>query len=154
MKSFHLHRSRYALIGLLLLVQIACVLSNPTPAVWSLTPTAQAKADKSTALAKTQAAGIQPLPTFTLTPSLVPLTPTPPITSLVETGPWLVYPSNGGKSLVAFNQDGSGLTRIGLPPLIDYNDLATAISPDGGTVALRTGQSEHRKWLGFAFERQ
>ena len=140
MKSSRSYRSGLLIAGLLVLAQIACVLSNPTPAVWSLTPTAQARAARGTALAQTQAADNQPLPTFTLTPSLVPLTPTPPTTTLLDTGPWLVYPSDGGKSLVALNPDGSSLTRIALPPLIDVSDLGTAISPQGGLVALRTGQ--------------
>jgi hypothetical protein len=134
------YRSSLLITGLLLLTQIACVLSNPTPAVWSLTPSAQARSAKGTALAKTQAADVEPLPTFTVTPSLAPSTPTPHTTDLLETGPWLVYPSDGGKSLVALNPDGSSLTRIPLPPLIDFNDLGAAISPQGGMVALRTGQ--------------
>jgi hypothetical protein len=126
-------------VGLLLLAQLACSLANPTPYVWVLTPTALAKAATSTALAQTRAAGNLPLPTFTPTPSVVPLTPTPTETNLIPLGPWLVYLSDNGKSLVAINPDGSGMTRLPLPSLLQASDLVDGINPKGGMLALRTG---------------
>ena len=49
----------------------------------------------------------------------------------------------------AFGWDTSNL------PIVTRRIAKNAVTiKDGGTVALRTGQSEHRKWLGFAFERQ
>lgn len=135
-------------VGLLLLAQLACSLSNPTPAVWVLTPTALARAATATARARALATEALPLPTFTITPSLVPATPTPVITELNPAGPWLVYPSDGGDSLVALNPDGSGLTRLGVT-LLDTNDLVDGLAPQGGVVALRTGRRSDFSSLGL-----
>jgi hypothetical protein len=126
-------------IFILVLASLACDLSNPTPVVWSLTPTALAQAASATAYAATQAADFQPLPTFTPIPSVAPPTPTVPAASLTTTGPWLVYPTNAGQALVARNSDGSGTTRVDIPPLLDTTDLTTGLSPKGGLVAFRTG---------------
>ena len=149
MKLSSRRRAGLLMVGLLLLAQLACSLANPTPYVWVLTPSAQARAATSTALAQTKAAGNIPLPTFTPTPSLVPLTPTPPETNLTPLGPWLVYLSDGGRSLVAINADGSGLTRLALPPLLEASDLVDGINPRGGALALRTGSLSDFSGLGL-----
>jgi hypothetical protein len=123
----------------IVLVGLACSLSNPTPVFWALTSTAQAAAATSTAFVATQAAGYKPLPTYTQIPTIAPLTPTSLPNALAPNGPWLVYPAQAGQALFAVNIDGSAPYPVIIPPLMDPRDLTEDVSPNGGMVAFRSG---------------
>ena len=141
MKNLVKHRSIILLLGLLVFVSQACDLSNPTPPPFrGGSPTAQAIAASATAHAATQNAVTLPLPNFYLTPSVVPPTATHPVPTLSNTGPWLVYPTDGGQALVALNLDGTVANRVTIPPLLDVADLLPGLSPKGGVMAFRTGR--------------
>ena len=132
------HALFYPLI-FITLIGLACSLSNPTPVVWALTSTAQAIAATSTAFAVTQSSNYQPLPTHTPIPTVNPPTPTSPPTSLTANGPWLLYPTRAGQSLIALNWDGSAASQVDIPSLLDPSDLANSVSPKGGAIAIRSG---------------
>lgn len=126
-------------ICLLWLAVLACELSNPTPAAWSLTPTALARAGTATALAATiSAAGAHPqVPTNT--PYLAPAGATPTSASLTSFGPWLLYPSPDGLALIVRNPDGASPVRFDIPPLAVPLDLQDGAAPRGGLLAFRAG---------------
>ncbi len=132
-------------LGAVILTALACSLSNPTPAAWALTPTAEAAAEAGTSAVQTRAAAAnQAPPITTLTPTSPPeiqTTLSPPPNHLNVQGPWLVYPTEEGRSLTVRNADGSGQTRLPLPdPLIDAGDLLNGMAPHGGWLAVRTGR--------------
>ncbi len=132
-------------LGAVFLTVLACSLSNPTPAAWVLTPTAEAAAAAATVAAKTRAAISNPIltdpaetPTITAQPSQTPLANT-----LKPLGPWLVYPAEEGRALIIRNADSSGHTRLPLPdPLLDAGDLTNGLAPQGGWLAVRTGRRQ------------
>jgi dipeptidyl aminopeptidase/acylaminoacyl peptidase len=126
-------------ILLLLFTTIACSLSTPSSSTPSPTPTAQGYATTLTAYAATQAADTLILPTFTQIPSFVPATPTVPAETINAKGPWLVYATDAGQTLVILNADGNGSLRVEISPLLDTNDLINGQSPLGGVIAFRTG---------------
>jgi WD40 repeat protein len=139
MKNLVNHRSIILPLVILVFVCQACDQSNPTPGSWSLTPTDQAIAASATAYAATLNAVTLPLPNYFLTPSIIPPTSTYLVSTLTTTGPWLVYPTNGGQALVALNLDGTVANRVTIPPLLDVADLLSGLSPKGGVIAFRTG---------------
>jgi hypothetical protein len=127
-------------LALLVIAGLACSLSAPTPAAWSQTPTAAARQTGEAALASTATAiaqGLVAARTATSTP--VVYTPTPFITNnLNSSGPWLVYPDEGGQALMVANADGGGLTRYKIPTAVAPEDFIRGAAPAGGWLALRT----------------
>lgn len=128
------------LVVLLLLVGIACQLTSPTPASWSGTPTAQARAATNTAIALTQQANFREV--ITLTPIELPVeeqrTPTLQPTAEVD-GPWLVFPALEAGVLYAYDVESKTTLEIFLPEPIFENDLIHGLSPDGVTLVVRAG---------------
>jgi len=135
--------------SVLWLVGLACSLSAPTPAAWALTPTAQSLAETAAALSATRQAMTVVLPTLALspTPTLFLPSPTAPDTPLLAAGPWLIYLTDQGKTLVVRNPDGSGRAAFAISPLVDVQDLRAGAAPRGGWVAVRTGQASGYKDL-------
>ena len=147
----HITRSRSLILAfaVLWLVGLACSLSAPTPASWALTPTAQSLAETASAQSATQLALTAGPPTVTPppTPTLFPTAPTAPVTALLPAGPWLIYLTDQGKTLVLRNPDGSGRTAFAISPLVDVQDFHAGASPRGGYLAVRTGQANGYKDL-------
>ena len=149
-----MHSARPALkaapvIGLLWLAMLACELSNPTPAAWSLTPTALARSGTATALAATiSAAGThEQIPTSP--PFLAPAAATPTSASLASFGPWLLYPSPDAQALIIRNPDGTSPVRFDIPRLTDRVDLQDGAAPRGGLLAFRAGNLQDEQGPGL-----
>jgi len=130
----------WIVIILMLGVTIACQLTSPTPASWSGTPTAKARALTNTAIVLTQGAvpgnDFVVTPTETVTgmlPTQTPAPPTPP------DGPWLVFPASSGDGLMAYDIDTKSLANINLPTPIFWGDIQNGLSPDGEKLIIRAG---------------
>jgi hypothetical protein len=149
MRHSNLLRPLALILVTLLLVELACTFSAPTPAAWVLTPTALARAQTSSAFAATRQAMNVPLPTVTpaFTPTFITVTPTVPFTQLLPGGPWLFYFSDQGKTLVGVNQDGSGRSTFPITPLLDVGDLQDSAFPLGGQLTVRSGEDSSYKDL-------
>lgn len=149
------HRVGWFGMGIIFLTALACSLSNPTPAAWVLTPTAAAAAEEATSAIQTRDAAsnqVPPIPSPTPT-NLPEIQNTPSLAPnhLNIQGPWLVYPTEEGRSLTVRNADGSGQTRLPLPdPLLDVGDLTNGMAPHGGWLAVRTGR--RADWGDLAIE--
>ena len=134
------------LMGLMLLVGIACQLTSPTPASWAGTPTAQAEAETRTAYALTQQLTQKPATQIDLTSTPAPTEPiptaeTPSVSDPADAlqGPWLVYPAAQAGILNALDTVSGDILEIVLPQPIYTEDLVTGHSPNGATVVVRAG---------------
>ncbi len=135
---------RYLALLSLLVVSLACSLSAPTPVAWSGTPTAAARQATSTAFSLTRAAELTAMPTLPGAKTPTPQAQTPTATPvLTPDGPWLVFPTHDGASLLAYDLDMATTTEIDLPPLVNLNDLSAGLSPDGKVLLLRAGSVEN-----------
>jgi len=132
-------------LGAVFVTLLACSLSNPTPAAWVLTPTAEAAYAAATVAAKTRAAISNPIftePAETLTVTAMP-SQTPLANTLNTHGPWLAFAAEGGRALIVRNADSGGQTRLALPdPILDAGDLVNGLAPQGGWLAVRTGRRD------------
>jgi len=143
-------KGRAALLVLALMgAGMACRLSSPTPASWSATPSAQARAETNAAIVMTQnaAVGEEDLST----PTRAPLedqeasTPEP----IPADGPWLVYPAPEGAQLHAYDVEAGSIIAISLPEPIYTEDLTSGLSPDGHTLIIRAGSAANTDELGL-----
>lgn len=140
------------LIFILLIVGVgfACQLTSPTPASWSGTPTARARALTNTAIVLNQ--GGIPDQDFVVTPTEThsEFSPTQTLQPTVTAdGPWLVYPAPGGEELHAYDIDAKKISAINLPPPIYFGDLRNGLSPDGEKLIIRAGSPTNTDELGL-----
>ena len=136
---------KLCLIVLCLFSGLACRLTSPTPASWSGTPTAQSQAKTETIVAQTAQAFFDDAPTEIPLPELPTeddSTPTPSPTPALD-GPWLVFPDPEGSMLQAYDVDARLSLEIELPQPIQFNDLLSGRSPEGGSLFIRAGSPEN-----------
>ncbi|MEA3327348.1 MAG: hypothetical protein U9R53_08575 [Chloroflexota bacterium] len=132
----------FGLILMLLMVCMACSLTSPTPASWSRTPTAEARAATNAAIALTQQAALEQIgrlgtPTPDFTEEKI-FTPTYEPTDEID-GPWLVYPGGESGMLYAYDLEADQTIEINLPEPIYTADLLWGLSPDRETLIVRAG---------------
>jgi len=128
---------------------MACRLSSPTPASWSATPSAQARAETNAAFVMTQNAAVGEENISTPTQEIVEEQETSTVTQITADGPWLVYPAPDGALLHAYDVDTGGITEIPLPEPIYTEDLTNGLSPDGHTLIVRAGSPSNTDELGL-----
>ncbi len=135
-----LKRRPYLLILFILGAGMACQLTSPTPASWSGTPTAIARAATNAAVRLTQQAGMseENIYTPTASPTQERSTPTPQET-IEASGPWLVYTAPSGAALHAYDVHAGTTLKLNLPEPIYSSDLTRGLSPQGESLFVRAG---------------
>ena len=128
---------------------MACRLSSPTPASWSATPSAQARAETNAAIVMTQNAAVGEENISTPTPEISEEQEISTVTEITADGPWLVYPAPAGANLHAYDVDTGDITEISLPEPIYTEDLTNGLSPDGRTLIIRAGSPSNTDELGL-----
>lgn len=130
----------WLILVMILGVGFACQLTSPTPASWSGTPTARARALTNTAIALTQETGSDRDWIVTPTEGILENVPTrTPQPTAIPNGPWLVFQSPEGKALNAYDVDAETIASLKLPEPIIWEDLRNGLSPDGKKLIVRAG---------------
>ena len=140
----------WLILVMILGVGFACQLTSPRPASWSGTPTARARELTSTAIAITQGAVPDRDLIVTPTEDLSETNPTPtPLPTQPPDGPWLVYPSQEGDGISAYDVDTQRSFDLKLPEPIYWGDLEEGLSPDGQKLIIRAGLATETDQLGL-----
>lgn len=146
-------RAKLVLAGLIcviLLTSLACRLTAAAPASWAGTPTAQARNATNTAFVSTLEAAVTDDPNFqvttTPTPNATTATPQP---TVIEDGPWLVFPAPESGMIQAYDVEAGILSEINLPEPIIVADLVNGLSPNGQILIVRAGSASVTDELGL-----
>ncbi|MCB2214192.1 hypothetical protein KQH50_02235 [bacterium] len=132
------------------LTGLACRLTSATPASWSGTPTAEARAATNTAFAGTLNAEVSEAPQtqITTTPTTDSATVTPQPTA-AQDGPWLIFPGVTPGTIQTYDVDAKTRSEISLPEPIITADLINGLSPDGQMLIVRAGSALNTDELGL-----
>lgn len=126
---------------------MACTFLTPTPVAWSLTPTPGLPAPAEPPTATPAATAVSPLISQ---PSVQPATSTaaPPAAPTASpapdrAGPWLVYSRADGGQASAYDPAKGTSIPINLSGPVRFpQDLSAGASPQGGWLAVRSGQKD------------
>jgi hypothetical protein len=138
------------LVCVLMIAGLACRLTSAMPASWSGTPTAEARNATNTVFMSTLNAGVaeESDPMTTPSPTVDPATATPQPT-VVQDGPWLIFPAPEAGVIQAYDVEAGTYSEISLPEPIIVADLVNGLSPDGQILVVRAGSPLNTDELGL-----
>ena len=137
--------SAFFLVFMVLMIGIACRLTSPTPASWSATPSAEARAQTETAVAQAQQTNVvelnETLAALYLTATVPEATVIPQTQSTPDeagVGPMLVFAEKEIGALHVYDVSTGEVIHVELPAPI-YDDLHRGHVTGGRQIYLRAG---------------